>query len=101
MTWRKWRLRDFYTLMSAEQIQHIDKITADLQKLVGVNLRVLREERRLSQEQLAYIAGLATRHLQKIEAGQINVTLRTLARIGVALEIEPEILLVDQSQKES
>jgi len=32
--------------------------------------------------------GLVTRHLQKLEAGEVNVTLRTLVRISVALGVD-------------
>ena len=56
----------------------LDAIAANLQKRVGSNLRALRERRGLTQDHLAHLAGLATRHLQKIEAGQVNVTLRTV-----------------------
>ena len=62
-----------------------ESVAVDLLKRVGANVRVLRERRGLTQDHLAYVAGLATRHLQKIEAGQVNVTLRTIARLAAAL----------------
>ena len=71
----------------------LDMIGANLQKQVGVNLRRFREARGFTQEQLAHMAHLATRHLQKIEAGQVNVTLRTLGRLGSALDVEVSVLL--------
>ncbi len=70
------------------------EIADAIQQQVGWNLRQAREAQGLSQEQLAHLAGLATRHLQKIEAGQVNVTLRTLARLGSALGVEPGRLLI-------
>ena len=70
-----------------------DAICAELQVRVGANLRRFREGLNLTQEDLAHAAELATRHLQKIEAGQVNVTLRTLGRLGSALGVEASILL--------
>lgn len=80
--------------MSHEPPIDSEEIADALQQQVGSNLREAREAQGLSQEQLAHLAGLATRHLQKIEAGQVNVTLRTLARLGSALGAEPGRLLI-------
>jgi hypothetical protein len=33
------------------------------------------------------------RHWQKIESGEVNATLRTLARVGAALGVDPAELL--------
>lgn len=74
-----------------------DQIAAGLQKLIGSNVRELRESRSLTQEQLAYTSGTAARHLQKIEAGQINITLRTIARLCWALGVEPQAILAQRS----
>jgi transcriptional regulator with XRE-family HTH domain len=80
--------------MSHEPPTDSDEVADALQQQVGSNLREAREAQGLSQEHLAHLAGLATRHLQKIEAGQVNVTLRTLARLGSALGAEPGWLLI-------
>lgn len=48
-------------------------------------IRESRMEVGLTQEALAAQAGMAVRHLQKIEAGEVNVTIRTLAKIAQAL----------------
>ncbi len=36
---------------------------------------------------------MATRHYQKIEGGELNVTLATVCKVADALRIEPAILL--------
>jgi DNA-binding Xre family transcriptional regulator len=36
---------------------------------------------------------IATRHFQKLEAGELNLTLRTLCRLAEALEVRPADLL--------
>lgn len=51
----------------------------------GKRVRSLRRARGLTQEQLAEAADLNPRTVQKIEAGQINIVLTTLARIQSAL----------------
>ena len=99
MAWLEWRARVSLAPMSDEPSNALDAIGADLQDQVGANLRRFREARGLTQEQLAHAAGLATRHLQKIEAGQVNVTLRTLGRLGSALEIEASVLLEGQNDE--
>jgi transcriptional regulator with XRE-family HTH domain len=56
---------------------------------------VLRERKRLgwSQEHAAEEAGINPRHLQKVEAGSVNVTLHTLARLSVAFGVDVRRLL--------
>ena len=46
----------------------------------GSNVKTLRLAAGLTQESLAQRLGVGWRHLQKIEAGEINLTLRTLCR---------------------
>ena len=67
--------------------------TPALQQRLATNIRRLRQSRSLSQDELSSRAGLAVRHLQKLEAGEINATLRTLAALAGALHVDPEILL--------
>jgi transcriptional regulator with XRE-family HTH domain len=54
-------------------------------KTFGVNIRRERVRRGLTQEKLAERSELATRNLQKIEAGEINILLTTAFRIQLAL----------------
>ena len=54
-------------------------------ELFGKNLRDLRKGKGYSQEKLAEIADLHPRALQKIEAGDVNVTLSTILRLQKAL----------------
>lgn len=59
------------------------------EKIVGANVRRLRRERGLSQETLAGEAGLAMRHLGRIERGEGNPTVRVLAMIATVLKVHP------------
>jgi transcriptional regulator with XRE-family HTH domain len=55
---------------------------------------VIRERTRLrwSQERAAEEAGLNPRHLQKIEARSVNVTLHTVARLSSAFGVDAKRL---------
>ena len=54
-------------------------------KTFGANVRRERVRKRLTQEKLAERAEIATRNLQKIEAGEINILATTVFRIQLAL----------------
>lgn len=51
----------------------------------GANVRRERVRKGLTQDELAERAEIATRNLQKIEAGEINILLTTAFRIQLAL----------------
>ncbi len=53
----------------------------------GTILRKLRKERLLSQERLAFEAGLAPNHVSQLELGQRSPTLKTMLALSHALKI--------------
>ncbi len=67
----------------------------DILGVVGKNIRKLRESKGYSQEELAQKAGLKRSYMGYIERGDKNVTLTTLRRIAIALNVHPSILLID------
>jgi len=81
-------------------IVHIGQIRAmKLRKIFGLNLQRLRRERRLSQEQLAHLAGCARAYLSGAEAGRRNATLDMLEALATVLEVEPADLLKDPAAR--
>jgi transcriptional regulator with XRE-family HTH domain len=54
-------------------------------KTFGANVRRERVRKGLTQDQLAERAEIATRNLQKIEGGEINILLTTAFRIQLGL----------------
>ena len=59
----------------------------DVSALIGSRVRELRTIAKVSQEELAFRAGLDRTYINSIENGRRNVTLRSLAKIAAALEI--------------
>lgn len=65
-----------------------------LRRKLASNVRRIREDRGLTLEEAGHRAGMHWRHWQKIEAGEVNATLRTLSRVAVVLGASPAELLV-------
>jgi transcriptional regulator with XRE-family HTH domain len=64
-----------------------------VRRKLAANARRLREGAGLTLEEAAHRAGLHWRHWQKIESGEVNLTLASLARVADALRVEPALLL--------
>jgi transcriptional regulator with XRE-family HTH domain len=65
----------------------------DINEEVGFNIRRIREQRRLSQEELATLAGLHRAYIGQIERGEKNIGLKNLERIAKALGVDIKDLL--------
>jgi transcriptional regulator with XRE-family HTH domain len=65
----------------------------DLRQIVATNLRRMRRAKGLSQEALAWDAGVNRSHMAVIETGKSWVRLDIIAKLAAALEIEPDELL--------
>ncbi len=59
----------------------------------GVKLQRLREERVLSQRELARLAGLTHQTVWRYENGWTNAHPRTIRKIAEALGVEPKALV--------
>lgn len=69
-----------------------------LRKIVGKNIRALRQEKEWSQEKLAGKAKLTSDYVGSLERGQVNVSLDSLSRIAKVLAVDPSTLLVKQDK---
>ena len=58
-------------------------------KAVGATIRALRKKKKLSQEVLSGLAGIARTHLTMIENGSKQANFETLWRIALALDMRP------------
>ena len=67
----------------------------DWGKVVGSNVRRLRIERKLTQEQLAHEAGIDLTYVGGIERGRRNPSVKVLGQIADALSVHPRELLAE------
>ncbi len=71
-------------------------------RALGVRLQRARHELGMTQEQVAYAAGLTRSHYQQLEKGQsrpgvpANPSLRTIVALASALGLEPGDLLGEE-----
>ena len=63
------------------------------QEIVANQLRKLRTDAELSQENLAQLAGIDRKTINRIENGHFSPTLDTITRLCVVLKITPSNLL--------
>ena len=74
---------------------------ADIRKLVGEQIRALRKNKGLTQEELASRSNLQIPYVSDIERGERNISLETLDKIIEALEIAPiEVFRFDDKYPE-
>lgn len=64
-------------------------------KAVGERIQIAREERRLTQRNLADAIGCTSQHISAIERGTKVPTLETFVAIAVALRVPTDVLLQD------
>ena len=62
-------------------------------KIIGNNIRQLRLEKKMSQEELAYKAKVHRTYIGHLERAERNVSISTLEKISEALGIKPIDLL--------
>lgn len=71
----------------------VGAVEGELQRAVGQNLRALRRERGLSQEEFAHVLGVHRTFMGGVERGERNLTLQTVERLADRLGVDPRTLL--------
>ena len=77
------------------------KLRTPSQSLIAVlaeNIRRLRRERNLSQEEFADICGLHRTYVGSVERGERNITLSSLELLAKALDVSVVDLLVPEDE---
>ena len=59
-----------------------------INRKIGLKLKIERIKRNISQEELAFQAGVNKNTIWKIETGKVSPTVETLAKIAEALDID-------------
>lgn len=67
----------------------------DIKTSFGKRLRVLRQAKGLSQEELAHEAGLDRTYVSSVERGQRNISLENIERLAIALGVKIKDLFED------
>ena len=68
------------------------RIDNDFLKTFGSNLRKIRMEKGLTQEELAHKANMTFPQIGRLERGEINSGLSIISDLAKALEVEPKKL---------
>ncbi len=63
--------------------------SGDLRDLFATNLRRLRHARKMSQDELADVAGMSRSYLAQLETGRFFASLKIIAKLATALDAEP------------
>lgn len=63
-----------------------------LVNIVGANIKEIRKQKKMTQEELAEKCGLQTSYLAGVERGDRNITLQTLEKITAGLDINAKDL---------
>ncbi len=71
----------------------------DTLTLLGKRIHNLREEKRLTQEELEERTGINARYISAVECGRRNITVKTLEKIAEGLEVEVYELFLYKSQE--
>jgi len=59
---------------------------------IGKRIKVIRKEKALTQETLGLMTGINSADISKYESGKINLTLKTISKFAIALNIHPKEL---------
>lgn len=70
------------------------------QRLFGKNMRRIRLEKQLTQENVAEAADLHPNYISSVERGERNISICNIARIAIALDVSMEVLVAEASAKE-
>lgn len=65
----------------------------EVMKAFGANLKKVRLEQGMTQEELAHKADIAFSSVARIEAGKLNTSISTIVRLADTLGVEKSILM--------
>ncbi len=63
-------------------------VKKDILTIVGSNIRKVRLGQKMSQNQLAFEAGVTREFVNKVESGNYNISIKNLEKLATILDIE-------------
>ena len=66
----------------------------ELARSIGKQIKLLRVDKELKQSDVSQVINIDPSYLGRIERGEINISVETLARIASALECKPSDILM-------
>ena len=64
-------------------------------KSLGTRIKKIRQEKNMSQQDLAMACDFEKASMSRIESGKANPTINTLNKISIALNVHISLLLID------
>jgi transcriptional regulator with XRE-family HTH domain len=74
-------------------------ITSNTRALFAKNLRLFRQVKKISQEELADIAGLHRTYVSSVERGERNISIDNMEKLAQALGVDIRDLLSPNNSK--
>ena len=71
----------------------------NFRKVLGFNIKIARIQKKLSQEALAEIAGISTKHVTKIENAGVTTNVYFIYKIAQALDVTIDELVTEYKRK--
>ncbi len=71
----------------------------NIKRIVGDNIRFIRQQRKMSLEDLAHNAKMGRAYVNEIERGNKNISVDRLAKLAEALGVEPRELVIPKYYK--
>lgn len=71
----------------------------DLRGIFATNLRRIRHARGLSQDDLAYEAGISRSYLSQLEKGAFYASLKIIGKLADVLKVEPSEFLARSKRR--
>jgi transcriptional regulator with XRE-family HTH domain len=68
------------------------ELDADVQKYIGKRISEIRLKNDQTQQDIEFLTGIDSAEVSKYESGKRNLTLKTLMKFAVALQVHPKEL---------